>query len=104
MGEVVDFKKAKIESKPHYSGACICLECKHQWTGVWPYEAGMFGLECPSCSANKGTIAGLCSPDTEAVVFTCMECVAKCQIFHIIANGGGVVCLYCGYHHSADVL
>lgn len=104
MGDVIDFATKKTESKPHYSGHCICLECKHKWIGVWPYEFGMIGLECPKCGVAKGTIQGLCIPEVGTDVFTCMKCDAECQIFHIVANGGGVVCLYCGYHHGPEVL
>lgn len=40
------------EHRPHYAGACSCLQCLHEWTGVVPTAASL--LECPSCHQHCG--------------------------------------------------
>lgn len=42
------------EQRPHYSGMCSCLNCKHEWVGVVPMTATV--LECPSCHAMRGAM------------------------------------------------
>ncbi len=50
---VVDFAAAKRDRTPSWEGPCICLHCRHEWTGVG--EMGVVsGLECPSCGLGKG--------------------------------------------------
>lgn len=49
---IVSLQQAKEERKPHLSGFCRCLACKHQWVGVAP--VGVVWLECPSCSLERG--------------------------------------------------
>lgn len=40
------------EHRPHYAGACSCLKCKHEWTGVAPIDT--VTLECPACHGMSG--------------------------------------------------
>lgn len=55
---VVQFKP-KEPDVPHVAGMAKCLDCRHEWSAVMPFEqktseASLAWLECPSCHLNKG--------------------------------------------------
>lgn len=47
MGEVVSLAQHREENSPHGAGQCVCVKCKHEWTGVAP--VGIAAFECPAC-------------------------------------------------------
>jgi len=50
---VVSLAQARKEREPHWTGACVCLGCRHEWQGVGPIGTVM-NLQCPACDLPKG--------------------------------------------------
>lgn len=50
-------ERADEANQPHIQGPALCLACKHEWHAVLPLGADPSKMECPSCSAMRGTFA-----------------------------------------------
>ena len=92
MGNIIQFDPAANE--PHMQGPCVCLECKYEWTGVWP--AGVTELECPSCGVVKGVGKCVALPADELI----REC--KCGNIYFLITQSGHLCARCGVFHVYD--
>jgi hypothetical protein len=85
MGEVVNL----LDHKPHNSGTCLCIHCKHEWIGITP--VGVWeGLECPQCGTMKGVLKLAVEPESLWV------CGCGCHLFTLSGISGKLICWKCG--------
>jgi DNA-directed RNA polymerase subunit RPC12/RpoP len=79
-----------LESRrPHLSGPCRCLHCKHEFVCVRP--VGAHDLECPKCGLRKAVGASLALPE-DGTVWVC-----NCgNWFFLILPDGSALCPNCG--------
>ena len=101
MSEVFNFEDEKQKRTPHFQGRAKCLDCKHEWQAVWPKEAGIIDLECPSCGMVKGLPVGTVRPQDDAKIFVCLRCDTGCVHFHITSEWKAFCC-YCGFEHDLN--
>lgn len=90
---VIEFKKP--DDKPHATGECVCLGCRHEWVGVWP--VGTTELECPECQLMKGTAKGLCYPGENELIRVC-----DCGNEFFLIRPDGHMCPVCGTYQRYD--
>jgi hypothetical protein len=90
---------AKPEKVQYLEGEATCLECKHKWQAVKEHDPNghNHGLECPSCHLMKGVFTNLCGTEKGTPVYRC-----GCSSYLFEARQHGLLCIYCGQHHSWD--
>ena len=86
---VVSLQEYREKATPHLAGEAFCLDCHHVWQAVAPI--GTVTLECPACSANKGTFRNQCRPEEGALIYMC---ACGNDLFVITKNN--VMCARCG--------
>jgi hypothetical protein len=79
----------KDPEEVHSVGEAICIQCKHEWVAVVPYEDAQF--ECPNCNTIHGVFKYGFAP---ATTWTC-----NCgnQLFFVTPDGS--LCPKCGLYH-----
>lgn len=95
MSKVIDLAAARTERRPHWSGPCVCLGCRHEWVGVGE-EGHSFSLECPECKLPKGTVKYPFGADNDDLVLTCQHCEGEALTAYIRGNRHYVRCMGCG--------
>lgn len=97
MADVVDFSAARAEREPHWAGSCVCLGCRHEWTGVGPIGA-VVALECPSCQLRKGVVKCLFGGQVGDAVLHCTDCGSEAMTVYRRAIDGLKMfrCMGCG--------
>ena len=100
-GNVISLAKAREEREPHWAGSCICLGCRHEWTGVGPVGVTVC-LDCPSCGLSKGVLKYLFGAQEGDLVF---ECSCGCEAMTIYKRRGRFYtkCMACGTDQTAAV-
>jgi len=79
-----------IESaRPHLSGPCRCVDCKHEWVGVAP--VGTYAMTCPACGADKGGRFAMIIPDEGVPMWRC-----KCGNCFMVLMRDCWMCPNCG--------
>lgn len=89
--EVILLDKRREEARPHVQGPAVCLACKHTWAAVVDAEADFCSLECPSCTAERGTMASHITIPDAGPVWTCC-----CGCYLFVITPKGVHCPSCG--------
>lgn len=90
-GSVVDLEAFR----PHLSGPCRCLDCKHEWEGV--AVVGTTTMTCPSCGANKGGRFSMVLPPEERGYWAC-----NCGNIFFVITPDHTVCPNCGEHQRFE--
>ncbi len=76
------------DARPHLSGPCRCLDCKHEWVGVAPL--GVTTMTCPACGADKGGRFAMVLP-TDGDTWTC-----ACGNCFFVVQRDRFMCPNCG--------
>jgi hypothetical protein len=99
---VISLSQFKKEREPHWSGQCVCLGCRHEWTGVG--EIGhTICLECPSCNLPKGVTKNLFGADDDDSFFIC-SCGNEALTAVYTKARPGIMCMNCGNDCTEGVL
>lgn len=85
MGQLVDFGR-------HVQGLARCLNCRHEWQAVVPFESRLELLECSACGQTKGFFPNQYLPAKGAIVLTC-ECGN--DLLYVLGDGTAF-CPSCG--------
>jgi hypothetical protein len=95
MSTVIDLASVREERKPHWSGPCVCIGCRHEWvgTGTAPYEGN---LQCPACELPKGVVKYPFGAAEGDMVLTCSHCTGEALTAYMRDGHHYVRCMGCG--------
>ncbi len=91
---VISLAKVREERKPHWSGPCVCLGCRHEWDAVGPMPY-VGDLDCPACGTAKGAVKLLFGAGEGDLVCTC-DCGSEALTAYIRDGLKYVRCMVCG--------
>ena len=100
---VISLAQVRAERTPQWEGPCICLGCRHAWTGIGTIGATT-GLECPSCSLPKGVVKHPFGAKPGDAEFRC-NCGCEAMTVYRRSPDGYFVtrCMACGEGQTAAI-
>lgn len=110
MSEVIDFgaergrrEAAKKEAsklnapvEPSWEGPCVCIGCRHEWTGTGKPGQDPNNIKCPKCELPKGTPKYPFGSAPGDAVLTCLVCDNEALTAYIRDGYHHVICMGCG--------
>lgn len=93
--EIIPFKRAARENQRYGTGPCVCLGCRHAWTGVLEVPATA-NLECPACGLPKGTLKYPFGAGEGDEVLVCKHCDSEALTAFRRRGLNYVLCMSCG--------
>jgi rubredoxin len=92
VNNIVGFNKKLKKEDPWGSNTIICMNCKHEWIGVFPIGTDIF--ECPECNTHKGLLKYQFLPEKGEI----RECKCGNTLFYIQREGH--FCPNCGIYQK----
>ena len=82
------------DHRPHLSGPCQCVACRHEWVAVAP--VGTTVMTCPSCGEHKGGRFSMILPPGDT-----MDGCGLCGNVFFVLKDGVLWCPNCGDRKEA---
>lgn len=101
MGEVVSLQEWKEENRPHWTGPCVCIECRKEFVAVAPM--GVLWVECPDCGLTKGHPKHPFSCREGEALFVC-GCGSEALTAFFRSGQLHIMCMACGSDVTNEVL